>query len=110
MRIRDFRLLRPWSLRYRWNARKLHRSPKLELRARCPDVAPPGRAGTPSSCAIDPTTGDLAVTSTHEHVAIYKAAKGAPKLFTDFSFHDILSYGYDDKGNLYVDGVNKPSG
>jgi hypothetical protein len=71
--------------------------------------------GTPSSCAIDPTTGDLAATSvrsgtTHGKVAIYKGAKGTPKLFADFKFYDILFCGYDDKGNLYVDGSNAPSG
>ncbi len=71
--------------------------------------------GTPSSCAIDPTTGDLAVTSvrsgtTHGKVAIYKGARGTPKLFADYNFYDVLFCGYDDKGNLYVDGSNKPSG
>lgn len=47
--------------------------------------------------------------TTHGKVAIYKAAKGAPKLFTDYSFYDILFCGYDDRGNLYVDGSYKPS-
>jgi hypothetical protein len=74
-----------------------------------------GAGGTPSSCAVDPTTGDLAVTSarsstSHGKVAIYKGAKGTPKLFADFKFYDILFCGYDDKGNLYVDGSNEPSG
>jgi hypothetical protein len=59
------------------------------------------------SCAVDPTTGDLAVTwddnFTKGYVAIYKNGSGNPTLYTNgdmlFAF-----CGYDPAGNLYVDG------
>jgi DNA-binding beta-propeller fold protein YncE len=64
----------------------------------------------PLNCAVDPKTGNLAVTngslgSDAGNVAIYKHAKGTP---TDYSAQNIFLYyfcGYDDKGNLYVDGT-----
>lgn len=63
----------------------------------------------PMNCAVDPKTGNLAVTndsltSGSGNVAIYKRAKGTP---TDYSAQNIFFYyfcGYDDKGNLYLDG------
>lgn len=69
--------------------------------------------GTPSSCSIDPTTGDLAVTSIHNtggygELAIYKAAKGRPKMYSGL-FRDLLFCGYDNIGNLYVDGLDLSS-
>ena len=59
-------------------------------------------------CSFDPTTGDLAVTwnqsaSSENYVAIYKNETGTPSLYTvrgAFLFY----CGYDDKGNLLVDG------
>ena len=59
------------------------------------------------SCAVNPTTGDLAVTwddnFTKGYVAIYKNGSGNPTLYTNgdmlFAF-----CGYDPAGNLYVDG------
>jgi hypothetical protein len=70
--------------------------------------------GTPNGCAIDPTTGDLAVTNwcdgpvgscySSGTVLIYKKARGAPKAFTD-SFTTQMDYcTYDKAGNLFVDG------
>ena len=66
----------------------------------------------PSGCAVNPATGDLAVTnfsgtgsSQNGNVAIYKGASGAP---TSYSAANIASYyycGYDDAGNLLVDGT-----
>jgi hypothetical protein len=72
--------------------------------------------GTPNGCAIDPTTGDLAVTNwcdgplgscySSGTVLIYKKAKGSPKTFTD-SFTTEMDYcTYDNAGNLFVDGSN----
>jgi hypothetical protein len=72
-------------------------------------VADPG--GTPSACSIDPITGDLAVASvrssgtTHGKLAVYKGARGTPKLYADASFSDMMFCGYDDAGNLFVDGI-----
>lgn len=71
----------------------------------------------PLGCSIDPTTGNLAVTnfigttkgSQPGNVAIYTRARGKPKHYSD---PDIFQYGYcsyDDRGNLYVDGITPPT-
>lgn len=59
-------------------------------------------------CSVDPTTGDLATTwnvgaNTTNYVAIYKNASGTP---TQYGLKgDFIYYcGYDDQGNLFVDG------
>ena len=66
----------------------------------------------PEGCSVDPTTGNLAVTSdtigsssAPSAVAIYKDAKGTPKLYQDPEIEYYNSCAYDDRGNLYVDGV-----
>jgi hypothetical protein len=65
----------------------------------------------PVACSIDPTTGNLAATaifSTEDgkgDVAIYASAQGSP---TTYNAPLILYYyfcGYDDKGNLFIDGT-----
>jgi hypothetical protein len=65
----------------------------------------------PWSCAVDPSSGDLAVTTAGNSsgagadVAIYRKANGTPKTYTDRA---ILSYAYcsyDGVGNLFVDGM-----
>lgn len=64
----------------------------------------------PSSCAVDPKTGNLAVTNLVTasdgpgNVAIYKRAKGTPKIYSDLEITKAYMCGYDDKGNLFVDG------
>jgi hypothetical protein len=65
----------------------------------------------PDSCSIDPATGDLAVTN-HDtisgasgSVAVYSHAKGLPTLYADPSIVKMFFCGYDDKGNLFVDGT-----
>ena len=56
------------------------------------------------SCAVDPLSGDLAVTSSNGNVLVYSGAKGSPKEYAS----GILPYycGYDDAGNLFIDGIN----
>jgi hypothetical protein len=58
-------------------------------------------------CASDPTTGSLAVTwddgFSNGYVAIYQHASGTPTLYTNGNMLFVFC-GYDDKGNLYVDG------
>ncbi|HLY02896.1 MAG TPA: hypothetical protein VKR56_10455 [Candidatus Cybelea sp.] len=67
------------------------------------------------SCAVDPTSGDLAVTSygTMEggrgDVAVYHNAKGSPRIYSDsnLSHSDFINYAYcayDSAGDLFVDG------
>jgi hypothetical protein len=59
-------------------------------------------------CSVDPTTGKLAVTwnqsaSSENYVAVYQHASGSPTLYGLKG--DFFGYcGYDDKGDLFVDG------
>jgi hypothetical protein len=63
-------------------------------------------------CAVDPVTGNLAVTNTGfsaetGSVAIYADATGSPNIYTD---PDIWNPGlctYDDQGNLFINGYAK---
>lgn len=69
----------------------------------------------PLGCSIDPTTGNLAVTNrlstsfTAGDVAIYPHASGTPKSYTDPNFYYYEFCGYDNQGNLYIDGTTKGS-
>jgi DNA-binding beta-propeller fold protein YncE len=68
----------------------------------------------PEGCAVDPTTGNLAVTNFSSNagpgnVAIYADAKGTAQTYTDPSIVNYRFCGYDAKGNLFVDGVNSSS-
>jgi hypothetical protein len=66
----------------------------------------------PNFCAVDPVTGDLAVTnfpygpygSVTGNLVIYHHARGAPKPYTISAIYDYYTCGYDDHGNLVVDG------
>lgn len=65
--------------------------------------------GFPAGCAIDPSTGDLAVTNLFDFsgnggVLIYKKAVGTPRAYTNPRQVYYYLDGYDDKGNLYVSG------
>ncbi len=70
--------------------------------------------GNPVGCSIDPTTGNLAVTTlghgSNGSVAIFKNASGNPTIYQDSAFQQMYFCGYDDKGNLFVDGVHSPGG
>jgi hypothetical protein len=56
------------------------------------------------ACASDPTTGDLAVGTGNNKVAIYRKAAGKPKLYSLPSNFGGKTCTYDSKGNLFVDG------
>jgi DNA-binding beta-propeller fold protein YncE len=65
----------------------------------------------PVGCTVDPTTGNLAVTnespssSASGNVVVYLRAKGRPTgNYTDAAMPEPLLCGYDDAGNLFVDG------
>ncbi|HXB84210.1 MAG TPA: hypothetical protein VNU22_12745 [Candidatus Acidoferrum sp.] len=66
----------------------------------------------PIGCSVDPTTGDLAVTSYGGSsegggsVSIFAHAKGTPKVYTDSEIPHFNFCGYDPKGNLYADGTS----
>ncbi len=68
----------------------------------------------PEGCAIDVTTGNLAVANFSSNtgggnVVIYTDAKGTPQAYSDPSIVDYRFCGYDANGNLFVDGVNASS-
>lgn len=68
----------------------------------------------PTGCSVDLKTGRLAVANSDGtgssqapgDVVIYKHAKGTPKAYSDPSIVTYTSCGYDDKGNLYIDGLS----
>jgi DNA-binding beta-propeller fold protein YncE len=71
----------------------------------------------PVSCAVDPTTGNLAVANYYRRresnqgsIAIFTGAKGKPTFY--MGPLGLYGYfcGYDDKGNLFVDGTSHESG
>jgi hypothetical protein len=70
----------------------------------------------PIGCSVDPLTGNLAVTnfsttgSGQGDVVIYKHAKGRPTGdYTDSKIENMLLCSYDDKGNLFLDGLGQGS-
>ncbi|MBV8067580.1 MAG: hypothetical protein JO113_06365 [Candidatus Eremiobacteraeota bacterium] len=64
---------------------------------------------TPYGCSVDPITGNLAVVE-YNDVAIYRAARGTPKVFTDSDTTRMYYCVYDAAGNLYVSGGGPSSG
>lgn len=64
----------------------------------------------PLGCAVDPLTGNLAVTnekttsSGYGSVSVYTRAKGSPKIYSNPSLHYASFCGYDSHGNLFADG------
>jgi len=66
----------------------------------------------PFGCAIDPTTGNLAVDNYETNwdypgdVAIYRKARGFPQSYVVEGLYYYYYCGYDSSGNLYVDGLN----
>ena len=69
-------------------------------------------AGSARGCSVDPKTGSLAVTnystlsSAEGNIAIYKNAKGSPTYLTDSKVYHEYYCGYDNAGNLFVDGFD----
>jgi hypothetical protein len=65
----------------------------------------------PYGCAVDPTTGNLAVTNQEDsgsqppgNVAIYSDAQGTPTYYTDSEIAFYAYCAYDNAGNLFVTG------
>lgn len=64
----------------------------------------------PTDCSVDPLTGNLAVVNAGmSGLSIYKQARGTPTIYT---YHGFQFYycGYDNAGNLYVDGFGSRPG
>lgn len=71
----------------------------------------------PYGCAVDPKSGDFAMTSEEGlynqpgSVEVWKNASGTATVYTDYPSIDLMLWcGYDDKGNLFVDGIPGESG
>jgi hypothetical protein len=66
--------------------------------------------GAPQGCAIDPTTGDLAVTNNATasygpgNVIVYAAGQSVPTQYSDPNVRVFLFCAYDEKGDLFADG------
>jgi hypothetical protein len=60
----------------------------------------------PYGCAVDPRTGTLAVSNQSGKVALYQKAQGDPAYITDPDMALMLWCGYDNAGDLFVDGLN----
>lgn len=56
----------------------------------------------PWGCAVDPTTGNLAVTNTTGYVGVYANAQGTPTLYTVAGEDGFVFCTYDDSGNLFA--------
>ena len=73
-------------------------------------------AGDPTACAVDPTTGNLAVTAIEtptelrDTLFIYPQAQGSPTTYTDKQLPGLISPAYDDVGNLFVSAIDKARG
>lgn len=68
--------------------------------------------GEPVGCAVDPTTGDLAVSNYEGHgsnpgdVVVYRSGSiHSAKEYTDSSYFYIAPPGYDNAGNLFVEAA-----
>src|SRR5579863_5508755 len=60
-------------------------------------------AHSPHACSVDRVTGNLAVVDAAD-VAIYQNASTKPARHKDAKFANYYFCGYDDSGNLFVDG------
>lgn len=56
-----------------------------------------------SGCAVDLTSGDLAVSS--RDLLVYKNASGTPQVYADPDMSFFAYCGYDNEGNLFVNGA-----
>jgi hypothetical protein len=66
-------------------------------------------AGDAVSCAVDPTTGNLAVAIIDANeVVIFKNGSGSGSVIQDPTSSSFF-IAYDNKGNLFVDGLNTSS-
>ncbi|HLY02902.1 MAG TPA: hypothetical protein VKR56_10485 [Candidatus Cybelea sp.] len=72
-------------------------------------VSVPGSG--PVACAVDPSSGNLAVTTAGDtsgggaNLVVYRKAKGKPRTYTDPAIFSYAYCAYDRAGNLFVDGT-----
>jgi hypothetical protein len=58
----------------------------------------------PLGCAVDPRSGDLAVTSALGSIQVYSHASGSAQSYKLYGVEMLNFCTYDDKGNLFADG------
>jgi hypothetical protein len=66
---------------------------------------------SPGWCSVDPTTGNLAAVGSDQSsaaIAVYVGAQGSPLVYS-VPFETASYCGYDNRGNLFVDGYNHNS-
>jgi hypothetical protein len=69
----------------------------------------------PVGCSFDPASGNLAVSNFYStsgppgSISIYTKASGAPATFTPPGFAVVYYLSYDEKGTLYLDGIDSGS-
>jgi hypothetical protein len=71
--------------------------------------------GYPVGCAVDPSSGNLAVTNLQNFsgaaiVLLYKHARGTPAVYSNKDIAYYYFAGYDGSGNLYVSGQTSQHG
>ena len=69
-------------------------------------------AALPFACAVDPTTGNLALTDINGQsniggVLVYAKAQGTPHVYSDPTLVVAYFCAYDASGNLFVDGLDQ---
>ena len=68
---------------------------------------------SPSSCAVDPMSGNLAVTNgvftNNGNVAVFPQGQNPPTTYTDPAFNSYVAATYDNLGNLYIIGYERYS-
>lgn len=68
----------------------------------------------PQDCSVDPISGDLAVVnltgpSGRGNIAVYRNAQGSPTFYSDAAIKFFFSCGYDNGGNLFIEGYGGQS-
>ncbi len=70
----------------------------------------------PMGCSVDPTTGNLAVVNIDSateygdgNIALYVGATGVPTIYSDPDMYSPYFAGYDNRGNLFVNGFDASS-
>ncbi|MGB6741087.1 MAG: hypothetical protein WBE59_11585 [Candidatus Cybelea sp.] len=66
---------------------------------------------SPRACAVDPTTGNLAVANSQDNIAIYPDAEGTPTYYSTAGLVEKpSSIAYDAAGNAYLSGSSRKPG
>lgn len=71
----------------------------------------PNKASQSTACAVDPTTGNLALafvdSPSSPWIAVYPKGSGTPQKYADSTIESFSYCGYDGSGNLFAWGYSK---